>query len=81
MSTRTFRMGLVWVKLWKLTEVASKAALVAMVQWAARNLAVAQWAGLMSRHGVMGRSKVGKPGYLHHAVLACGRYLDEFRRQ
>ena len=50
------RMGLVWVKLWKQTEVVGKAAKFAMVQWAARNFAVLQWAGLLSQLGAMGRA-------------------------
>ena len=50
------KMGLVWVKLWKQTEVAGKAAKFALVQWAARNFAMAQLAGLLSRCGAMGGS-------------------------
>ena len=48
------RMGLVWVKLWKRTEVVDKAAKFAMVQRAAHNFAAVQWAGLLSRHSAMG---------------------------
>ena len=50
------RMGLIWVKLWKQTEVAGKAAKFAVAQQAARNLATAQWAGLLSWRGAMGRA-------------------------
>ena len=50
------RMGLIWVKLWKWTEVAGKAAKFAVVQQAAHNFATAQWAGLLSWHGAMGRA-------------------------
>ena len=48
-------MGLVWVKLWKQTEVAGKAAKFAIAQWAARNFAVVQRAGLLSWRRAMGR--------------------------
>ena len=41
------RMSLIWVKLWKQTEVAGKAAKFAAAQRAGRNIAVAQWAGLL----------------------------------
>ena len=51
-----YRMGLVWVKLWKQTEVAGKAAQFAVVQRAACNFAAAQWVGLLSWHGITGRA-------------------------
>ena len=50
------RMGLVWVKLWKWTEIVGKAAKFAAIQQAARNFAVVQWAGLLSWCDVMGRA-------------------------
>ena len=50
------RMGLIWVKLWKQTEVVGKAAKFAAVQWAAHNFVSVQLAGLLSRHATMGRA-------------------------
>ena len=49
-------MGLIWVKLWKWTEVAGKAAKFTVVQWVGHNFAAAQWVGLLSWHGAMGRA-------------------------
>ena len=50
------RMGLVWVKLWKQTEVAGKAAKFAMVQLEGRSFAAVQLAGLLFQCGAMGRA-------------------------
>ena len=41
-SPRHCRMGLIWVKLWKQTEVAGKAAKFAAAQRVGRNFVVAQ---------------------------------------
>ena len=51
-----YKMGLVWEKQWKRTEVGAKAAMFAMAQRVGRNFTVVQQAGLLFRCGTMGRA-------------------------
>ena len=64
-------MGLIWMKLWKQTEVAGKAAKFAVVQRAGRNFDTEQRAGLLFWCGIMGRALNGQaePPTPHHIGL------------
>ena len=53
---RNYRIGVIWEKLWKQTEVAGKAAKFAMVQWKGCNFVAVQWAGLLFWNSTSGRA-------------------------
>ena len=53
-------MGLVWMELWKQTEVAGKAAKFVMAQRAGHNFTTVKWAGLLFWRRVMGRALGGQ---------------------
>ena len=72
------RMGSIWVKLWKRTEVVCKAAKFTAAWRAGCNFATAQWAGLLSWCSIMGRSLGGQTKPPTPCCISSWMILDKF---